>query len=44
MGFNSAFKGLREEHGMRVFKNRLLQKILGPKREEAKEELIQLHK
>jgi hypothetical protein len=34
---------LREEHGMRVFKNRLLQKILGPKREEAKEELIQLH-
>jgi len=26
------------------FKNRSLQKILGPKREEAKEELILLHK
>jgi len=35
---------LREEHGIRVFRNRLLQKIPGPKREEAKEELIQLHK
>jgi hypothetical protein len=32
---------LREDRGIRVFKNRLLQKILGSKREEAKEELIQ---
>jgi hypothetical protein len=33
MGFNSAFKRLREEDRLRVFDNRVLRKIFGPKRE-----------
>jgi hypothetical protein len=31
MGFNSAFKGLREDHRLRVFENVELMKIFGPK-------------
>jgi hypothetical protein len=32
---NSAFKWLREEHRLRVFENRMLRRIFGPKRGEA---------
>jgi len=34
MGFNSVFKGLREERRLRVFENRVLRRILGHKRDE----------
>jgi hypothetical protein len=34
---------LREEHRLRVFENRLLRKIFGPKRDEVTGEWIKLH-
>jgi hypothetical protein len=34
MGFNSGFKGLREERRLRVFENRVLKRIFGPKMDE----------
>jgi hypothetical protein len=34
---------LREEHRLRVFQNRVLRRIFGPKRDEVKEEWINLH-
>ena len=34
---------LREEHWMRVFKNRVLRKIFGPKRDEATRKWRKLH-
>jgi len=33
-GCKTRFVTLREEHGLRVFKNRMLRKILGPKRDD----------
>ena len=35
---------LREEHRLRVFENRMLKKIFGPKRDEVKGECRKLHK
>jgi hypothetical protein len=35
---------LREEHRLRMFKNRVLRKMLGPKRDEVTGELRTLHK
>ena len=43
MGFNSRFKGLREERRLRVFENRLLRRIFGPKRDEVTGEWRKLH-
>jgi hypothetical protein len=34
---------LREEHGLRVFENRLLRRIFGPKRDEVRGEWRKLH-
>jgi hypothetical protein len=34
---------LREEHGLRVFQNKVLRRIFGPKRDEVTEEWRQLH-
>jgi hypothetical protein len=34
---------LREEHRLRVFENRVLRRIFGPKRDEVTEELRKLH-
>jgi hypothetical protein len=34
---------LREEHGLRVFKNRVLRRIFGPKRDEVTGEWRKLH-
>jgi hypothetical protein len=34
MGFNSAFKGLREEHRLGIFENRMLRRKFRPKTEE----------
>jgi hypothetical protein len=34
---------LREEHNLRVFKNRVLQEIFGPKREEVTRDWSKLH-
>ena len=34
---------LREEHGLRVFQNRVLRKLFGPKREEVTREWKRLH-
>jgi hypothetical protein len=34
---------LREEHRLLVFKNRVLRKIFGPKRDEVKGEWIRIH-
>jgi hypothetical protein len=34
---------LREEHRLRVFENRVLRRICGPKRDEVTEEWIKLH-
>jgi hypothetical protein len=39
MGFNSALKGIREEHMLRVLKNRVLRKITGPNRKEITRQL-----
>jgi hypothetical protein len=35
---------LREERRLRVYENRMLRRILGPKRDEEKEEWIKLNK
>jgi hypothetical protein len=43
MGFNSGLKGLREEHRLKLFENRMLKKIFGPKRNEITEEWRRLH-
>jgi len=43
MGFNSAFKGLREERRLRVFDNMVLRRICGIKREEVTGEWRKLH-
>jgi hypothetical protein len=43
MGFNSAFRGLREERKVRVFENRVLRRIFGPKRDEVTGEWRNLH-
>jgi hypothetical protein len=43
MGFNSAFKGLKEERRLRVFENRGLRKIFGSKRDEVTGEWRKLH-
>jgi hypothetical protein len=34
---------LREERGLRVFENRVLRRIMGPKRDEVTEEWRKLH-
>jgi hypothetical protein len=34
---------LREEHGVRVFENRVLRRIFGPKREEVTRDWRKLH-
>jgi hypothetical protein len=34
---------LREEHRLKVFENRMLRRILGPKRDEVTEEWRKLH-
>jgi hypothetical protein len=34
---------LREEHRLRVFQNRVLRRIFGPKRDDVTEERIKLH-
>jgi len=34
MGFNSGFKGLKENHRLWMFENRSLRKIFGPTRDE----------
>jgi hypothetical protein len=34
---------LREEHGLRMFENRVLRRIFGPKRDEVTEEWRKLH-
>jgi hypothetical protein len=34
---------LREEHRLRVFENRVLRRIFGPKRDEVMEEWMKLH-
>jgi len=37
MVFNSGFKGLKERYGLRIFANRVLREIFGPKREDETE-------
>jgi len=37
MGFNSGFKGLREEHGLRVLEKAVPRCMFGPRREEEEE-------
>jgi hypothetical protein len=34
---------LREEHGLRVFENRMLRRTFGPKRDKVTREWIRLH-
>ena len=43
MGFNSGFKGLGEERWLRVFENRVLRRIFGPKRDEVTGEWGKIH-
>ena len=43
-GNNASSPALKEEHGTRVFKNRLLQKIPGPNGEEAKSRYSYINK
>jgi hypothetical protein len=43
MGFNSAFKGLSEDSRRRVFENRVVRRIFGPKRKEVTGEWRKLH-
>jgi len=43
MGFNSAFKGLREEYRLRAFENRVLRKIFGLMRGEVTGDWRKLH-
>jgi hypothetical protein len=42
-GFETWSLTLREEHRLRVFKNRVLRRIIGPKRDEVTEERRKLH-
>ena len=42
-GYENWSLALREEHRMRVFENRVLSKIFGPKREEVRGEWIQFY-
>jgi hypothetical protein len=35
---------MREEHRLRVFENRVMRRIFGPKRDEVRGEWIKLHK
>jgi len=44
MGFNSGFKGLREEHWLRKFENRVLKKMIEPMGEELNGDCSKLHK
>jgi hypothetical protein len=39
----SIFRGLREEHRLRVFENRVLRRIFVPKRDEVTDERRKLH-
>jgi hypothetical protein len=43
MGFNSAFKWLRKKLSLRVFENRMLRRIFGPKRDKVTGEWRKLH-
>jgi hypothetical protein len=43
MGYNSEFKGLREERRLRVFENRVLRRIFGPKRVDVTGDWRKLH-
>jgi hypothetical protein len=40
---NAKYRILREEHGLRVFENRVLRRIFGPKRDELTGEWRKLH-
>jgi hypothetical protein len=42
-GFGTWSLTLREEHRLRVFENRVLRRIFGPKRDEVTEDLRKLH-
>jgi hypothetical protein len=42
-GCENWFLTLREEHRLRVFENRVLRRIFGPKRDEVKGEWRKLH-
>jgi hypothetical protein len=42
-GYETWSLALREEHGLRVFENRVLRRIFGPKRDEATGEWRKLH-
>jgi hypothetical protein len=42
-GFETCSLTLREKHRLRVFQNKLLRRIFGPKREEVAGELRRLH-
>jgi hypothetical protein len=43
MGMKLGLSHLREEHRLRVFENRVLKKIFGPKRDEVTGEWTKLH-
>jgi len=43
MGFNSGFKGLREERSLRVFANRVLRRIFRADRDEVRRKWRKLH-
>jgi hypothetical protein len=42
-GCDTCFLSLREEHRLRVFENRVLRRIFGPKRDEVTGEWRKLH-
>jgi hypothetical protein len=42
-GWETGSLTLREEHGLRVFENKVQRRIFGPKRDEVTEELRKLH-
>jgi hypothetical protein len=42
-GYETWSQTLREEHRLRVFENRVLRRIFGPKRDEVTEEWKKLH-
>jgi hypothetical protein len=43
MGVKLGLLTLREEHGLRVFENRVLRRIFGPKKDEVTGEWRKLH-